>query len=188
MSAVAALIGLVFRTEKLKTIRKFPSMRGTSSMFMSPEMTTSTKTTSFLETHSVVTLITVGCTYYCAVCMIVGNVITTATSYSTSNATTEVPDILKSAIIVSDGVCMILHITTQGFLMRSTNRSNNKLRQVFAFLMLANLSIWMLEVNQICVKFHSFQGSITLDMLPPIFMSLNRFYSAILFTHFWRTK
>lgn len=188
VSAIAAFIGLVVRNEKFKTMISYPSMRNkvvTSGMIVSSP---SSSSTSLRETHSLVTLIMVGCTYYCAVCMIVGNIITTITSFSSSNA--EVPGILKSAIIVSDGMCMILHITIQGFLLRSAHRSNEKLRQVFAFLSLSNLSIWILEVNQISVKFDSLYNNnmLSLDILPPLFMSLNRFYSALLFLHFWRTK
>lgn len=186
---MAAVIGLVVRSDKLKTM--YPSKRspGTSS--------SSSTSSSFLDIHSLMTLIMVGCTYYCAVCMIVGNIITTVTSYYNSSNTTgmgdtsnnNIPDVVKSGIVVSDGICMIFHITAQTFLIRSSsNRCNNKLRQVFAFLILANFSIWILEVNQISVKFDSTDGNINLDILPALFMSLNRFYSALMFIHFWKSK
>lgn len=184
---MAAVIGLVVRSDKLKTM--YPSKRN-------PGTSSSSSTSSFLDIHSLVTLIMVGCTYYSAVCMIVGNIITTVTSYYNSSNTTgmgdttnNIPDVVKSGIVVSDGVCMIFHITAQTFLIRSSsNRRNNKLRQVFAFLILANFAIWILEVNQISVKFDTTDGNISLDILPPLFMSLNRFYSALLFIHFWKSK
>src|SRR5205085_6784457 len=124
----------------------------------------------------ILTIITVSSTYYCAICMIIGNLLVPGWSY-----------MMENSLSITDGVFMITQVTLQTFLIQSANRKTNSLRQVFAFLIFANLGMWTAEVKQISVKMELVQHA-DLQMLPPILMSLNRFYSALLFLDFWKTK
>lgn len=127
---------------------------------------------NFARDHRIIIFITIAATYYCATCMIIGNLISRTINF----------------MAIADGICMIFHSSFQTVLIRSGQQSGSgKMREIFALLILANFSIWFLEVSQVASKLMVLQ---TMDilLLPPILMSLNRFYSALVFIDFWRGK
>ena len=179
------MIGLLLRREKLKAI--YPTMKALPSLawnMTSVPITASADRTCHPDVlTSAFTLSTIAATYYCAVCMIIGNFMMMKTADSISpNA------LLMNGIITMNGICLMLHMTMQSFLIRSGHRKTNKLRQIFAFLILTNFSIWILEIHQVSVKFSHNNWTLDSLLLPPVLMSLNRFQSALLFIHFWKSK
>ena len=188
LSAIASMIGLVLRREKLKaiypTMKAFPGAAWNSYGLTSASSRDGSNGAGACHPDvlsAVCALITIASTYYCAVCMIIGNVMMIKADMS-PNA------MLVNAIIMMNGTCMILHMTTQSFLIRSGDRKTNKLRQIFAFLILTNFSIWILEIHQVSVKFSLVNSTLDSILLPPLLMSLNRFHSALMFIHFWKSK
>lgn len=189
LSAMASMIGLLVRREKLKAI--YPTMKALASTGWNSYGLTSASCSDGGAggsgachpdvLSSAFSLITIAATYYCAVCMIVGNFIMMRSDMS-PNA------LVMNGIIMLNGTCMIVHMTMQSFLLRSGDRRTNKLRQIFAFLIMTNFSIWILEIHQVSVKFSLVNSTLDSILLPPLFMSLNRFHSALMFIHFWKSK
>ena len=123
------------------------------------------------ENHLII-FITILATYYCAILMIISNLMARHVN---------ITDIF-------DGVVMIIHITFQTFLLRSCDREKiNRTREIFAFLILANFGLWLLEVSKVATK-AAHLGATDILLLPPLLMSLNRFYSALVFIQFWKSK
>lgn len=115
---------------------------------------------------------TILATYYCAILMIISNLLARTVN----------------VIAILDGVVMIIHITFQTFLLRSADREKvSRTREIFAFLILANFGLWLLEVSQVATKAQQL-GSSDILLLPPLLMSLNRFYSALVFIQYWKAK
>jgi len=116
--------------------------------------------------------ITILATYYCAILMIISNLMARHVNITA----------------IFDGIVMIIHITFQTFLLRSGDRDKiNRTREIFAFLILANFGLWLLEVSQVANKAAHF-GATDVLLLPPLLMSLNRFYSSLVFIQFWKSK
>ncbi|KAI1301241.1 hypothetical protein HDE_03143 [Halotydeus destructor] len=114
--------------------------------------------------------VTILATFYCAILMIMSNLLA-----RNMNMTA-----------ICDGLVMVIHITFQTYLLRSADREkNNGIREIFAFLILANFSLWLLEVSQVALK-ASHLGPTDILILPPLLMSLNRFYSALVFMQYWK--
>lgn len=151
LSAIASLTGIILSRDKLKAIH--------------------IKSGNFARDHKIIIFITISATYYCATCMIIGNLISRTINFTA----------------IADGICMIFHSSFQTVLIRSGHQGSNKMREIFALLILANFSIWFLEVSQVASKLIALQ-SMDILLLPPILMSLNRFYSALVFIDYWRGK
>lgn len=183
-SAVASMIGLLLRREKLTamypTIKAFSSRACNSYGLTSCPGGSSSKACHPDVLSCLFSLLTITATYFCAVCMIVGNLM--MMKDMSPNA------LLTNGVILMNGVCMIVHMTAQSCLIRTGDRTTNSLRQVFAFLILTNLSIWILEVQQLSVKFSLVNYTLDSVLLPPLLMSLNRLHSALMFIHFWKSK
>lgn len=138
------------------------------------KLTTAYRPSARMSSHSetqIIIFVTLLATYYCAICMIMSNLISRVVNITA----------------ILDGTVMIIHITFQTFLLRSADRKIGKMREIFAFLILANFSLWMLEVTQVTTKIEQF-GPSDILLLPPLLMSLNRFYSALVFIQFWKAK
>lgn len=180
------MIGLLLRREKLKaiypTMKALPSLAWNMTSVSNPAAASADRACHPDVLSCAFTLITIAATYYCAVCMIIGNFMMMKTADISPNA------LLMNGIIMMNGICLVLHMTMQSFLIRSGHRKTNKLRQIFAFLILTNFSIWILEVHQVSVKFSLNNSTLDSLLLPPVLMSLNRFQSALMFIHFWKSK
>lgn len=158
---MASIIGLFLRKEKLMMKSFYQPFFASNSLTSAPD-------------HHLIISVTVLTTYYCSICMIVGNLVTSSASIN--------------IIAISDGICMLCHITLQTFLIRSGERRKTGLqRQFFAFLILSNLSIWIIEIVQVSVKL-SQVSALDSPIIMPLLMSFNRLYSVLLFIHFWKSK
>uniref|UniRef100_T1K2D8 Uncharacterized protein n=1 Tax=Tetranychus urticae TaxID=32264 RepID=T1K2D8_TETUR len=82
---------------------------------------------------------------------------------------------------------LIIQITLQTFLLRSDGRKIHRSRDVFAYLILSNFSLWILEITNMATNLTN-QNSISARHLPQLLVTLNRFYSGLVFIHFWKLK
>lgn len=87
-----------------------------------------------------------------------------------------------------NGVILMTQITLQSFLMRSQGRKFVNMRQVSALLVLSNLSLWILEISETANIMTKDNNIINFPALLSLFVSLNRFYSSLIFFQFWKTK
>ncbi|XP_053204960.1 uncharacterized protein LOC128389407 isoform X2 [Panonychus citri] len=93
---------------------------------------------------------------------------------------------LSSHKMVNHGA-LIIQITLQTFLLRSDGRKLHRSRDVFAYLILSNFSLWILEITSMATHMTSAQ-TLSLHHLPQLLVTLNRFYSGLVFIHFWKIK
>ena len=87
-----------------------------------------------------------------------------------------------------DSGLLVFQITLQTLLLRTDGRKIHKLREFYGFLIVANFSLWVLEVTEIASLNSTRSQAFSLNILPQIMVSLNRFYSALVFIHFWQSK
>lgn len=87
-----------------------------------------------------------------------------------------------------DSILLTIQITLQTILLRSDGRKIDKLRDVHAFLIFANFSLYILEITEIASINGTNYNLFNLNVLPQIIVSLNRFYSSLLCIHFWKAK
>jgi len=83
---------------------------------------------------------------------------------------------------IFDGLILIAQITSQTFLMRLQGRKFVNMSQVSALLVLSNLSLWIIEISAIA------HNAVNFSAILSLFVSLNRFYSSLVFIQFWKTK
>ena len=169
LTAVAGIVGLIMRRDKNTNI----SMKSIGPVKIPSFIGSSSKSTTMTTENQLIFLVTILCAYYTGICMIIGNLISKSINL----------------IAVADGLCIIIQVTVMTFLIRSGQKSSNNMREVYAFLILANFSIWILEITQVSLKINR-SGTATMDLLtlPPIMMSLNRFHTLLIFIQFWRSK
>ncbi|XP_074603475.1 uncharacterized protein LOC141857007 isoform X2 [Brevipalpus obovatus] len=86
-----------------------------------------------------------------------------------------------------NNVTLILQITFQTLLIRSDGRKIHRTRDIYAYLILSNFSLWILEITNMATNL-SGRKTIGLDYVPQLLVTLNRFYSGLVFAHFWRIK
>lgn len=90
---------------------------------------------------------------------------------------------------VLDGITMIIHVTFQTLLMRSDWRKLEKLKEIFAFLILSTFSLWVLEISETASIITDLGLTrVGISILPNLFVALNRFYVALVFIKFWKIK
>lgn len=90
--------------------------------------------------------------------------------------------------LVLNGVMLTIQITFQTFLMKSQGRNLSNTRQIFAFLILSNLSLWVLEVSHMADSLLNTSGIVSFPILLAIIVGLNRIYSTLVFLQFWKNK
>jgi hypothetical protein len=110
--------------------------------------------------------------YFCALCAILLNLLQ--------------PEVVSENLF--DSVLLLVQITLQTLLLRTDGRKVHKLREFYGFLIVSNFSLWVLEVTEISSLNSARNPIFNLNILPQILVSLNRFYSALVFIHFWQTK
>lgn len=89
--------------------------------------------------------------------------------------------------IFANGFLLILQGTFQTILVKSQENKFVKMKEIFAFLIFANISLWILEIYELSflmtrtteINFISFLS---------LFVTLNRFYYFLLFIQFWHVK
>ncbi|RWS30761.1 hypothetical protein B4U80_06093, partial [Leptotrombidium deliense] len=109
--------------------------------------------------------------YFCGISITVNNVV--SLSFDVSQ--------------LFDAFFLLIQTTFQTLVLRSKGRNEEKTRDIFAFLILTNFSLWILEVTQIAASIPE-KGAFTFQVLPDIFVSFSRFYFSTLFFHFWKSK
>lgn len=86
-----------------------------------------------------------------------------------------------------NNVALIFQLTFQTLLLRSDGRKMHRTRDIYAYLILSNFSLWILEITNLASNL-SGQKTIAIDYLPQMLVTLNRVYSGLVFTHFWKIK
>ena len=89
---------------------------------------------------------------------------------------------------ICDGLSLIIQITLQSFLLRLQRRKFVQMDQIFIVSVFANLSLWVLEVYQIANSLAINIPITNFTVILYLFVSLNRFYSALIFYQFWKSN
>jgi hypothetical protein len=90
--------------------------------------------------------------------------------------------------MIFNGLLLIVQISLQTFLMRTQGRKFVKMSQVSALLVLSNLSLWILEISELANIITKVNVLTNFSAMLSLFVSLNRFYSSLVFFQFWKTK
>lgn len=108
---------------------------------------------------------------------------------------------LTNLIVITNGCMLVAQVTLQTFLIRSrgspdeplswsysrSGLGSSMLSNVYAFLALSNLALWILEVTD-AATFLTAYGRTDLISLVPLLVALNRLHASLVFVQYWRTK
>lgn len=106
----------------------------------------------------------------------------------TSWLAAETEDTSRRLDDTSDGLSLVIQISLQSFLLRLQRRKFVQMNQIFIINVFSNLSLWVLEVYQIANSLASDIRITDFTIILYLFVSLNRFYSALVFYQFWKSN
>lgn len=115
-------------------------------------------------------------------------------------STTSVPDqSLSQVLSIVSWLTLLIQITVQTYLLRLQGKKLVDMSHIFALLVTANLSLWIVDVgNELSatshlthhhtIGTHAFNFSTAAHRILAMFVTLNRYYCALIFAHFWRMR
>jgi len=115
------------------------------------------------------------------------------------NKSKSTDDSLNQVLSILSWITLLVQITVQTYLLRLQGKKLVDMSHIFALLVTANLSLWIIDVstelnsgNSTHLKAPPPTGPLNLSAsahrILGMFVTLNRYYCALIFVHFWKMR